>query len=298
MSIRTVGLFFKSDRWRNAELAQRVMSADYAPYDVRFVTGEDRDASLAQSFATDWAGDPEQMEFLISIGGDGTFLRAANAIRDIGIPLYGINTGRLGFLASGSPDDAVDDIRRILSGSYRVLPRAPLKCLLLRDGEVLDRIYALNEITVTRGCLSRPIELDVLANNEGLFRFLADGIIVSTPTGSTAYSLSAGGPVVHPEVKCLLIVPICPHSLHTRPVVLSESETVSIEPSCDNGDMSISADGRMLMELVSGDRVVVALDLDKCVKVIRIDDMSYYDVLRSKLGWGRNSIDSCGAGGL
>lgn len=291
MDTRVAGLFFKSDRWRNAELAQRIMAADYSPYDVRFVTGEDKAWDFASASGTFWTEDPGQLEFLISIGGDGTFLRAANAIRELGIPLYGINTGRLGFLASGSPDSAVDDIKEILSGDYRVLPRVPLKCVLQRDGAVIESIYALNEITVTRGALACPIELSVLANNENLFRFLADGIIVSTPTGSTAYCLSAGGPVVHPDVKCLLIVPICPHSLHTRPVVLSESETVTVEPSCDNGEMTISADGRLHMELRAGDRIMIGLDLEKSVKVVKIDDMTYYDVLRTKLGWGRNSIE-------
>ena len=288
---RVVGLFFKSDRWRNAELAQRIVTADYSPHSVKFITGEESADGAVITSCPDWSEDCERMECLISIGGDGTFLRAANAIRELGIPLYGINTGRLGFLASGSPEDAVSDIRRILDGEYRILPRAPLRCVLTRDGDVVTSIYALNEITVTRGALACPIELCVLVNSEGLFKFLADGIIVSTPTGSTAYSLSAGGPVVHPDVNCLLIVPICPHSLHTRPVILSESETVTICPSSDNGEITISADGRLHFELRAGDRVDIALDLEKNIKVVKIDSKSYYDVLRSKLGWGRNSID-------
>ncbi len=292
MSTRVVGLFFKSDRSLCAGLAEKIMSASYAPFDVKFVMGENRGTDGGNDFITQWNDAFVGMEFLVSLGGDGTFLRASRAVRELRIPLYGINAGRLGFLASGNPDSAVQDISRILSGDFRLFPRVPLRGTLLREDGKEDELYALNEIAITKGPLSQPVDLRVFANGESLYRFLADGIIVSTPTGSTAYSLSAGGPVVHPEVKCLLVVPICPHSLYPRPVIVGEDETITIEPVGEGGDMIVSGDGHLQLSLKIKDRVRLQLDTENRVNVIKIDDSSYYDVLRSKLGWGGNHISS------
>jgi NAD+ kinase len=228
------------------------------------------------------------MEFAVSIGGDGTFLRAARTVRDLGTPLYGINSGRLGFLVSGKPDNAVRDVKRILSGRYDLSTRSAIRCELLRKGVATGELCALNEIVMSKGSLSHPVDLSVSAGNETLYRILADGIIISTPTGSTAYSLSAGGPVIHPDVRCILLTPVCPHSLYARPIVMSENEVIEISLAGVSDEMFLSRDGLINMRLRKGDSVRISLDA-KGISMIKLDRSSYYNVLRKKLGWGQSS---------
>jgi NAD+ kinase len=228
------------------------------------------------------------MDFALSIGGDGTFLRTSRMIWGLGVPLYGINAGRLGFLTAGAAESAAADIRRILSGDYELFSRIPLRGEIVRNGEVIESVYALNDITASKGFLSRPIDVSVSVGEENIYRFLADGIIVSTPTGSTAYAMSAGGPIIHPGVKCMLVVPICPHSLYPRPMVLSDMETINIKVECCAYEAIFSGDGHQNMTLISGDIVSIKLDVERGIDVISIDKSSYYDILRKKMNWGRN----------
>lgn len=283
MQTRVVGLFYKHDRERSAEIADKIRSASYSGVDVRFVLGEDDGEGTYDSV---WTEAFCRMEFAVSIGGDGTFLRTARVVRDLGVPLFGVNTGHLGFLAAGNPATAVEDLWQILTRQYRLMTRFPLKGQLFRNGTLLGEIYALNEVTVTKGQLARPIDLSVRAGGTDLYRFLSDGIIVSTPTGSTAYALSAGGPVIHPDVRCMLIVPICPHSLYPRPVVLGERETVEISLSGEAEDIVLSADGQLNVRLARDDVIRLTLDTERGVQVIKLDEGSYYEVLQGKLGWG------------
>ncbi|GHV32815.1 NAD kinase [Synergistales bacterium] len=276
---RVIGLFFKQDREGFPEIADAIEAADYgAP--AEFFRKEPSDGRVRL----------KPMDFAVSIGGDGTFLRVARLIGSRGLeaPLYGINAGRLGFLALGLPAQAVSDVSRILSGDYETYVRRPLRCEITSDGEGGKRFYALNEIAVTRGSSPRPVELYIRASRGELYNFLADGVIVSTATGSTAYSLSAGGPVIHPDVRCILVTPICPHSLYPRPVVLSENENIEITQISGGDAMSLSCDGTQDVKVPSGCRVRVTLD-KKGVTVLRLGEDSYYEVLRRKLHWGEGA---------
>ncbi|MDR3354081.1 MAG: NAD(+)/NADH kinase [Synergistaceae bacterium] len=287
MRKRIVGMFFRRDRKLNTEIADKVMSAGYGDAKVEFMLGEEGADDTYVPPTERW-GDFRRMEFAVSIGGDGTFLRAARTVRDLGTPLYGINAGRLGFLVSGKPENAVQDVKRILSGQYDLSTRSAIRCELLRRGVTAGEFCALNEIVISKGPLSHPIDLSVSAGGETLYRLLADGIIISTPTGSTAYSLSAGGPVIHPDVKCILLAPICPHSLYARPVVMAENEVIEISLSGESGEMFLSRDGLINMRLRKGDSARISLD-DRGISMIKLDRSSYYNVLRKKLGWGRSS---------
>jgi NAD+ kinase len=282
MTERVVGLFFKRDRDSSAAVARRIESADYGGCDVRFFCFGSEDASSGGTVLDDL----RTMEFAVSIGGDGTFMRAADAVRGYGVPLYGVNAGRLGFLASGRPEDAVTDVRRILSGDYGQHTRARLRCELLRgrDADEAEEFYALNEFTLSKGPISRPIGLLVTVRQEVLYRFLADGVIVSTPTGSTAYSLSAGGPLVHPDVKCMILTPICPHSLYHRPFILGSGETVEICLEGDSERMTLSGDGIVNVEVRGGDLARLAIDKDG-IRVITLDNSSYFETIARKLHW-------------
>ncbi|MDR3331138.1 MAG: NAD(+)/NADH kinase [Synergistaceae bacterium] len=284
MDSRTVGLFFKKDKKLSADIADRVMRADYGDQAVEFVVGED---SGGDRYLPPANGDGlfQKLEFALSIGGDGTFLRTARTLKALGAPLYGINAGRLGFLASGKQEDAALDVMRILSGDYSLQSRASIHCKLQRSDGTSETIFAMNEIVISKGSLSHPIDLRVLVGGETLYRFLADGIIISTPTGSTAYALSAGGPVVHPDVRCILLVPICPHSLYPRPIVMAGSESIEIRLAGESEKMYLSGDGLVNMRLGQGDKVMAMLD-ESGINMIKLGRSSYYETLQKKLGWG------------
>lgn len=296
MKTVTIGLFFTEDRPRSVELAKRLVHGSYAGYSLRFALGGEGFGCDIEAIdlPPEKRGRLEDIEFAFSIGGDGTFLRTARALRDMRVPLYGVNAGRLGFLALGHADSAERDLLRILAGDYNILSRVPLKGSLLRGGKAVIEIYALNEITITKGPCARPIELYVSVNDDSIYNFLADGVIVSTPTGSTAYALSTGGPIIHPDVKCILIAPICPHSLYSRPVLLGQDATVFVDAKGEEGEVLLAGDGQLHVRMEDGDHIRIALDMANKVDVITLDIHSYYEILRDKLGWGKNNLGSWG----
>lgn len=238
----------------------------------------DQDAASDDAIAT--------MDFALSIGGDGTFLRAAQAVREHGVPLFGINTGRLGFLTGGTPESAEDDVARLIDGQGRISERMMLRGDAMRGGEVIGSVYAANEIAVIKESPSQPIDVELTASGDSLYRVLANGVLVSTPTGSTGYALSSGGPIVHPDVRCLLVVPICPHSLYIRPIVLASSEVVEISLAGGSGMTTLSGDGQANVPLEVGDTARVETDPTRTVRIMTLGDSSYCDILRSKFDWG------------
>ena len=278
---RVVGLFYPHGRASARAVAEAIRSAHYDGASVKFITGEPVESGKPDKTDEDFC----RMEFAVSIGGDGTFLRAGRLVRELGIPLFGINAGRLGFLASGSPASAADDIRQILSHQYRLQQRTPLKCLLQQGGRE-QTFYAINEIAVIKEAASGPIEMRVSVDGERLYDLHADGIIISSSTGSTAYALSAGGPIVHPDVPATVIVPICPHSLYPRPMVLGSRVSVEITFLGESDEMLLTADGQINLGLGKTDVVTVRADAEHAVDVIKLGDASYFDVLRDKLNWG------------
>jgi NAD+ kinase len=267
-----IGLFFNHELEASAEVASAIRSADYGGMDAEFVAG-DADA------------DHGEIDFAISIGGDGTFLLTAKTIMGRGAPLYGVNRGRLGFLASGDVRRAAADVGKILDGYYETLPIAPLKAAISgRDGSK-SAVWAFNEIMIVKNLISRPIALSAYIDGKKLYSFLADGIIVSTPIGSTAYSLSAGGPIVHPGVSGQAIVPICAHSLAPRPMLVPASTLIEIELESPAEGATLSADGMNSTSLSPGCTVGITSDPTGRVDVIMLDGGSYPDVLRDKLNW-------------
>lgn len=236
----------------------------------------------------------EKVDFAIILGGDGTFLRAARYTFGYHIPLYGINLGRLGFLATGNPESAENDIEAILAHKYTIQSRGLLKGLVWRGGRVMHELHALNDLVISKGNIARVIDLEVRVGDEILSLFLADGLILSTPTGSTAYALSAGGPIIPPHVDCVLLAPICAHTLYARPVVLSGTDRAMVIPKGDTRSLMLTQDGQLGYELLPDDRLEVMLDPDMRVTTIQLDDRSYYDLLREKLRWGFNGITDGG----
>jgi NAD+ kinase len=267
-----IGLFFNHELEASAEVASVIQSSDYGGRDVEFVPG-DADA------------DHGEIDFAISIGGDGTFLLTSKTIMGRAAPLYGINRGRLGFLASGGAGRAAADVAKILDGDYETYPIVPLRAVISGHDGAESAMWAFNEVMIVKNLVSRPIALSAYIDGKKLYSFLSDGIIVSTPIGSTAYSLSAGGPIVHPGVSAQAIVPICAHSLAPRPMLVPASTPIRIELESPSEGATLSADGMNSTLISPGDTVEVTSDPAGRVGVIRLEGSSYSHVLRDKLNW-------------
>lgn len=232
----------------------------------------------------------EQVDIALVIGGDGTFLRAARYVLGSPVLLYGINLGRLGFLASGKADEALMDIESILKGEYSVQTHKVLDGKVSRDGHDTYSLYALNDLVLAKGALARVMHIEVHIGNKLLNTIPADGLIVSTPTGSTAYALSAGGPIVPPHVPCMIILPICAHTLYSRPVVVGEDDTITLIPRGNHRDLLLTQDGQLGYEILPGDRIDISLSRTHKIDVLTLPSRNYYDLLQEKLRWGQGIV--------
>ncbi len=228
-----------------------------------------------------------RVSIALVIGGDGTFLRAARYVLDDKIALFGVNVGHLGFLAAGDPENVKEDVIEISRGNYRIQPRHILLGEIFRAGEREHRLYALNDLVLTKGPLARVMEVDIHICNKLTGTLRADGIIASTPTGSTAYALSAGGPIVPPHVPCMILAPICAHTLYARPVVLGPKDVLTLSPRGESRDLTLTQDGQLGYEILPGDRIEITLAPDKKVDVLWLPGRDYYDLLSKKLMWGQ-----------
>ncbi|HPE65373.1 MAG TPA: NAD(+)/NADH kinase, partial [Synergistales bacterium] len=232
----------------------------------------------------------ETVGIALVIGGDGTFLRAARYILGASILLYGINLGHLGFLASGKAEEAIQDVESILRGEYSVQTHRLLDGRISRDGHDTYSLYALNDLVLAKGALARVMHIEVHIGDKLLNTLPADGIIVSTPTGSTAYALSAGGPIIPPHVPCMLVVPICAHTLYSRPVVAGEDDTVTLVPRGNHRDLLLTQDGQLGYEILPGDRIEISLSRTQKIDVLLLPSRNYFDLLQEKLRWGQGIV--------
>jgi NAD+ kinase len=228
---------------------------------------------------------PEGCELVIVMGGDGTLLSAARAIAGRDIPLFAVNLGGLGFLTAITVDELFPELERALRNELRVAKRRMLSCEVQRGGEVVARYEALNDIVITKAHIARMIDLVCNVDAHFVCRYKADGLIIATPTGSTAYSLSAGGPIVFPSVGALCITPICPHMLTNRPVLVSDASVIQILNLARGEDAYLTIDGQVGSPLLEQDRIVCRSSANS-LSLIRPPRMLFFDVLRQKLKWG------------
>ena len=220
------------------------------------------------------------------IGGDGTFLRAARYIMGTDIILHGVNLGHLGFLASSRPEYVEHDLTNILQDNFTVLERRVLKCVLIHDDAPLHQIYALNDIVLTTNAIARLLQIEIRFNDEFFCVLPADGVIVSTPTGSTAYALSAGGPVIPPHMDAMLLAPLCAHTLYSRPLVASENDCITLIPRGVSRDLMLTQDGQLAYEALPNDRINIRLSRTKKIRTVNLPGRNFLDIVREKLGWG------------
>ena len=227
----------------------------------------------------------EKIDILIVLGGDGTLLSAARALGGNRVPILAVNLGGLGFLTSVTLDELYPLLEHVLAGKHRTSERMMLDAEILRNGQTAERQCALNDAVGNKGALARMLDFDVSVNGDAVGRYRADGIIVATPTGSTAYSLAAGGPIVDPDLDAFIITPICPHTLTNRPLVIPGTAKVELDFAAADDPVYLTLDGQIGFELKAKDRVVISKSTNR-VALIRPPSKTYFEVLRSKLRWG------------
>ncbi|SFE28373.1 NAD kinase [Flavobacterium xueshanense] len=226
-------------------------------------------------------------DMLISIGGDGTILRAATLVRDSGIPILGINAGRLGFLATVQKENIAEFMQFVIDRKYTISKRALLSLTCSPTNESIEEInFAMNEITVSRKDTTSMITIDTYLNDEFLNSYWADGLIISTPTGSTGYSLSCGGPILTPDVKSLLITPIAPHNLTARPLVVPDDTEIRLKVSGREENYLVSLDSRVTS--VKNESILILKKTPFQINMVEIPEETFLKTLRSKLLWGQD----------
>lgn len=228
----------------------------------------------------------EQAELVVVLGGDGTLISVARLFSGKTVPIVGINLGSLGFLTEITLEELYPRLEKCLEGAPRVSERMMLEVAVLRDGKEMERCQVLNDMVINKGALARIVDLETRVNRHFLTTYKADGLIVSTPTGSTGYSMSAGGPIIHPLMSCIVITPICPHTLTNRPIVVPDDSVISITvTSAFDEKVYLTLDGQVGFELQEGDSVEVRRAL-KTTALVMSRSRDYFEILRTKLKWG------------
>jgi len=226
----------------------------------------------------------KKVDLIISLGGDGTLLRAARLAAAENIPVFGVNLGGLGFLTQIGIDDLEKSLEKLYQEKYFLDERMMLTCSVERRGKEIKKFTALNDVVIGKGAFARIISLATYVNNNYVITYSADGLVVSTSTGSTAYSLSAGGPIVKPSINSIILTPICPHTLSARPFIISEDDQVKITLEVNEEEVMVTIDGQEGFALKPNDEVIIKKS-DHKARLITFKEKSFYTILREKLRW-------------
>jgi NAD+ kinase len=283
--VKRVGLVAKPD----AAEAQRVVRTliDWLTARGLSVVLEKDTAALAPAAPVSAAHKselPGLVDALIVLGGDGTLLSMARAVGDLGVPMLGVNLGGLGFLTATTLDEMLPALEAMVAGDMAVEERMVLAARLVRAGHVTGEYIALNDVVITKSAMSRIIDLAVSVDGRHATAYRADGLIISTPTGSTAYNLSAGGPILFPTMDAVVLTPIAPHTLSNRPIVLPGAQRIDVTLRVDQ-EVMLTMDGQVGVPLREGDVVEVQKARAR-IRLMRFETKDFFSVLRTKLKWG------------
>lgn len=283
MAIGTVGIFLKPGRPEAAE-AVRDVAQCLSAHSVEVLCDPDA-AICAERPPLARSEIVQRADLAVVLGGDGTLLSVARAVGERRVSILGVNLGTLGFLTEVRVEEVIETLELVLSGAIHPEPRFRLQTVVTRQGTEQGRFLALNDAVIAKTALSRMIDLSTSANGDPVTTFHADGLIVSTPTGSTAYSLSAGGPLLLPGSGVVVLTPICPHSLTQRPFVFPQAVVLEVEIDTRGGQVSLTVDGQDGMDLMDGDRVQLGPS-EHPVWMIASPTRNHFEILREKLRWG------------
>ncbi|ADL13236.1 NAD(+)/NADH kinase [Acetohalobium arabaticum] len=239
------------------------------------LVGEQNKGSSYQEMAV-------EVDLVIVFGGDGTFLNTARHFAAVEMPILGVNLGGLGFLTDIELSKLGSALEDLIAGKFEIEERMMLEAKVIREGEKINQVVAVNDVVITKGSFSRIIELKTYIEGEYVTTYPADGLIVASPTGSTAYSLSAGGPIVNPKLKSLVVTPICPHTLSSRSIVTAGDEVVEVEVKADHEDIMLTVDGQTGLKLASGDKIKIKHS-DLVTKLVKLEDYNFYKILKNRI---------------
>ncbi len=279
-----VGVLGREDSPQTTQVVEEII-ARYSSDEIEWVVEKQIALNLKGIEGVNKLDIPDLADIVIVLGGDGTFLGASRLIGTRGTPMVGINLGSLGFLTEIQLDEIDKYLPRILSGDFVVEERMKLTVHLHRHEERIAKYDVLNDVVINKGALGKIIQLETYVNGEILTTFRADGLIIATPTGSTAYNLAAGGPIVTPDFEAIMITPICPFTLTNRPIVIPDTYEIKTSIKSQKGDVFLSLDGQLGLSLQEGDRIEVRKSRHP-LKLIKIPEKSYFQILRNKLKWG------------
>jgi NAD+ kinase len=282
--IRTVGIISKPGASAAARLVPELM-AWLECRGIRLRFDEATGAYAGRDDTTPRDRVPEGCDLVIVLGGDGTLLSAARAIGKGDVPLFPVNLGALGFLTAITIDEIFPELERALRGEHRVGKRRFLHIDVIRGEETIASYEALNDAVLSKSAIARMIDMDAFVDDQFVCSYKADGLIISTPTGSTAYSLSAGGPIIYPSVPAICLTPICPHMLTNRPVLVPETSVIRVVSHGEDESVFLTIDGQVGAPLLPAD-VVLCHSSEYALHLIRPPRMHFFDVLRAKLKWG------------
>lgn len=247
-----------------------------------FISKEICGAETTGAMLVDFGSAVKDADMIVSFGGDGTLLHTANEVAGLDIPVLGINIGRIGYMAELEANE-IEYLQKVLDGDYKVEDRMRLEVSVERKGELVYRKTTLNDAVIMKTGLLWIVDMDIYADEMFISRYSGDGVIIATPTGSTAYSLSAGGPIIDPISKNITITPVCTHALSAKPIVLSHKRKITILPrSVENGAIAISADGDRGFDVMQGDKITIK-EAEEKTKLIHVKNANFYDVLYTKL---------------
>ena len=229
---------------------------------------------------------PQAAEIAIVLGGDGTLLSVARFLENRSTPIIGVNLGGLGFLTEISKETCYRELQTIVDGKYEIEERMRLQVSTQRDGKEIFRQSVLNDVVINKGALARIVDVKISIDDRYLTHYRADGLIVATPTGSTAYNLSAGGPIVYPTSHCTVLTPICPFTLTNRPIILPSEVVIQVELGERIKDVTVTCDGQVGCELASSDKIFISAAPNP-LRLIKTPTIDYFEILRTKLKWGQ-----------
>jgi NAD+ kinase len=288
MSPKTIGLIAHTGKPGAAELV-RQLQAEFAGAGVQVLVETATAALIGAKSGRTIAQLGAEADLLVVLGGDGSILNVVSGLQEVIKPIFGINIGSLGFLTCLNSSAYHEAVSSIVSGKFALSERVLLSVEVMKAGERLQAMVALNDAVITRGEISRLIRLRTRVNGEPLTEFNADGLVIATPTGSTAYSLSAGGPILEPQSGVFVITPICPHVLTNRSVIVGDRSVIEVEASDPDYPVYLTVDGRNPVPLEFGSTVVIRR-AEKVLPLAVLPELSFFSVVRQKLKWSGSTI--------
>jgi len=289
--MKTIGIFANCMKPSAASVLRQV-AVRAGQRKLKLMTCDDTARFLPQAKSVERGLFVKKIDLLMAFGGDGTMLRAVRMLDGHAIPVLGVNLGSLGFMTSVAQKDVRHAVDCVAAGKFLVSRRSLIECAVKRDGREICRYRALNDVVIDRGASLRVVTLAMAIGSEDVSSFVCDGLIVSTPTGSTGHALSTGGPILHPESAVFVVCMVCPHTLSTRPLVIPDNKTVRIEVAKNAGDLVLSVDGQIGEPLKTADLVEIKRSATRA-HFVHLPGYSYFAILRQKLLW-RGSTSQAG----